>query len=156
MAYNDDANGSTTDSRMVANLVAGRTYTFAISNYLHTQNGLYYLKFSPPTISTSATTDLGRIMASGIATLSGTTLTLDLYGQTMTSFDRSIDFIKVQLFDVHGKQIGTGSWYYSFGTAGQFIPGDPQRNDVSHSFDLSGWDLSGASYLSIQVGYNTY
>jgi hypothetical protein len=141
---------------MTVSLTAGSSYTFAVSNYNGSPNGSYKLKFTPPTLFGSASTDLGKIYSSGNATLSGTTLTVYLYGQTMTNFDRTLHHINVRILDLNGRAIHSGGWYQSFTTAGTWIPGDPTHDSGTWTFNLSGWDLSRASQLSISVGYSTF
>lgn len=154
IAYNDDANANTTNSKMTANLTAGRTYTFAVTKYNGSANGIYNLTFTPPSIGNSAEVGGGDFYSYGSATLSGTNLQLYLYGYTNDAFSYADHQIEVQILDRSGNPIHTGSWIRGFRTAGDFVPGSPTSDFDTWNFDLSGFDMSRASRIWVRVSYS--
>lgn len=151
VASNDDGGGGT-DSRMTVNLTAGQRYSVVVSNYTGTRNGRYTLTFSEPTLTVHASQALGRVYARGDASLAGRTLTLNLYGQTRTSFTYADHFVRVRILDASGRAIHTGSYERGFRTAGSFIPGSPETKSQSWTVDVGNLDLTRAARLSIEVG----
>jgi hypothetical protein len=152
LAYNDDANGSR-DSNFTANLVAGRSYVIGVTNFTGSASGSYRITITPPSLYASASTPLGRVYSSGSATLTGTHLQLQLSGQTLNPLSYTDHQIQVRILDRQGNAIHTGSWIRGFRTAGEFIPGSPERDSETWNFDLSSFDLSHASRLSVRVSY---
>lgn len=154
-SYNDDASSNTTNSKMTVSLVAGRTYTLGITNYRGTSNGLYEIKISPPRITATNSTGLGRVSSSGNATLEGTTLTVTLDGQTMNNFGKTIHSFTVKILDRNGQSIHTGVYADQFRTAGRWelSTSDPARRSRTYPYDVSHLDLFRASKIYIVVHY---
>lgn len=152
--FDDDGGAVGTDSKMTFRLVGGQRYAVAVTNYNGTAYGSFNLSVAEPMLTAYASTDLGRISSSGDATLRGTTLTLHLNGQTMTSFDYTDHYIQVRILDANGRAIHNGYWQRGFRTAGDFVPGNPNRRERSWDINLSGWNLSRAASLEVTVGYH--
>jgi hypothetical protein len=149
----DDDSGPGTGSKMTYNLQAGRTYTVGISKYTTSPNGAYRLTFQAPSLSASAgTDDIFYAWENGSASLVGKTLTLELYGHTQRAGYYTDHYIEVKIMGRNGVPIHDGSWVRGFRT--DYLPfGNPRDRSETWTFDLSSWDLSGASWLSLTVGH---
>ncbi len=150
--YNDDASSGTDDSKFTYNLAAGTRYILGVTNYNRSAQGGYRVVISAAKITNSASQGLGRIYASGTASLSGTTLQLDLYGQTKTDFTYADHYIRVKILNRSGNAIHTSYFQQSFRTAGSLVPGSPVSKSQTWYINVSNLNLSTASRLSIEVG----
>jgi hypothetical protein len=151
IAYDDDS-GVGNNSKMTANLTAGRTYTFGVSKYNSSHNGSYNLNFKPPSLYGSADTDNLDAWENGSASLVGSTLRLELYGHTQRWGYYTDHYIEVTIMDRNGRPLHSGVFSLEFRT--DVLPwGDPRDRSDSATFNLSDWDLSNASYLSVTVGH---
>jgi hypothetical protein len=151
LAYNDDAGPGTHNSKFTVQLQAGTTYVFGVTNLNRTPTGAYTVKITAPGSFANANVSRGSISTYGSASLQGTNLQLYLAGTNRSNFNVSDHSIEVQLLDLNGRPVHTGSWVRGFRTAGTFVPGNPSAKSDTWNINLSGWDLSRVSRIWVRV-----
>lgn len=150
LAGNDDASGSTTDSKLTVYLTGGTRYAFAVTNYRGGSNGGYKWSVSGPSLSRSLTNDGGDYFSYAIASITGNTLKIELRGINHSDWYYYDHEVSVQLMGGNGLPIHTGSWDFSVRSYGSLIPGPGTPTRVE-TFDLSGFDLRNLRDISITL-----
>lgn len=150
LAFNDDAPG-TTNSRFYASLAAGQTYVLGVTNYNGRPGGAYRAVITPPAVSGSNLFSRNGVGTRADATLAGSQLTVNLRATNNTYSVVSTHRVNVTIVDLSGRAIHTGSWSIAVVSGGQFVLGVPSYPTRAHTFDLSGFDLSRASRVIVNV-----
>jgi hypothetical protein len=152
LAGNDDANSNTTDSLFTAYLSGGTRYAFAVTNYTGSSTGGYRWSITGPPLSASVSNNAGDgITSFGSATLKGNSLTVYLAGDNASNWYTYTHRIDVYLVDGNNNPIHSGSWYLTFQTGGTLVPGIPSSDNMTQTWDLSGFDLRGLRNIEIYV-----